>query len=59
MASSCFGQTSTECTHGNEYLDGAAGGVWTVNVGYGRAEVADAVRDQLLQLNFFQPNASM
>ena len=44
--------------HGNEYLDGAAGGVWTVNVGYGRVEVADAVRDQLLELNFFQPNAS-
>lgn len=38
---------------GNEYIDGVAGGVWTVNVGYGRSEIADAVRDQLVTLNFF------
>ncbi|MDO6461720.1 aminotransferase class III-fold pyridoxal phosphate-dependent enzyme [Granulosicoccaceae sp. 1_MG-2023] len=38
---------------GKEYLDASAGGVWVVNAGYGRAEIADAVREQLLKLNFF------
>lgn len=39
--------------HGKEHLDATSGGVWTVNVGYGRAEIADAVRDQLLKMNYF------
>lgn len=39
--------------HGNEYLDAVSGGVWTVNVGYGRQEIADAVRDQLVTMNYF------
>ena len=39
--------------HGREHLDATSGGVWTVNVGYGRAEIADAVRDQLLRMNYF------
>ena len=30
-----------------------SGGVWTVNVGYGRERIANAVRDQLLKLNYF------
>ncbi|GBR00262.1 aspartate aminotransferase family protein [Acetobacter oeni] len=38
---------------GNEYLDALSGGVWTVNVGYGRKSIADAVRDQLIKLNYF------
>lgn len=38
---------------GKEHLDAVAGGVWTVNVGYGRESIADAVRDQLVKLNFF------
>jgi taurine-pyruvate aminotransferase len=38
---------------GREYLDAVSGGVWTVNVGYGRASIADAVRDQLMKLNYF------
>lgn len=38
---------------GNEYLDAVSGAVWTVNVGYGRTEIADAVRDQLVTLNYF------
>ncbi|MBM2577989.1 aminotransferase class III-fold pyridoxal phosphate-dependent enzyme [Jannaschia sp. Os4] len=38
---------------GVEHLDATSGGVWTVNVGYGRTEIADAVRDQLLKLNYF------
>jgi taurine-pyruvate aminotransferase len=32
--------------------------LWTVNVGYGREEIANAVRDQLLQLNFFSHSAA-
>jgi taurine-pyruvate aminotransferase len=39
--------------HGKEHLDAVAGGVWTVNVGYGRTEIADAVRDQLVKMNYF------
>ncbi|WP_172298707.1 aspartate aminotransferase family protein [Pseudoruegeria sp. HB172150] len=38
---------------GKEFIDAVSGGVWTVNVGYGRTEIADAVRDQLVKLNFF------
>ena len=38
---------------GNEYLDAVSGGVWTVNVGYGRESIANAVRDQLIKLNYF------
>lgn len=42
---------------GNEYLDAVSGGVWTVNVGYGRESIADAVRDQLAKMNFFAGSA--
>jgi len=42
---------------GNEYLDAVSGGLWTVNVGYGRASIAKAVHDQLLKLNFFAQTA--
>ena len=42
---------------GRQYLDGVSGGVWTVNVGYGRVEIADAVRDQLVKLNYFAGSA--
>jgi taurine-pyruvate aminotransferase len=38
---------------GREFLDAVSGGVWTVNVGYGRESIANAVRDQLLQMNYF------
>ena len=38
---------------GKEHLDGVSGGVWTVNVGYGRERIANAVRDQLLQMPYF------
>ena len=34
-----------------------SGGVWTVNVGYGRESIADAVRDQLVKLNYFAGSA--
>jgi len=39
--------------YGKESIDAVSGGVWTVNVGYGRESIADAVRDQLVKLNFF------
>lgn len=42
---------------GKEHLDAVSGGVWTVNVGYGRTEIADAVRDQLVKLNYFAGSA--
>ena len=38
---------------GKEHLDAVSGGVWTVNVGYGRESIADAVRAQLVQMNYF------
>ena len=42
---------------GKEHLDAVSGGVWTVNVGYGREEIANAVRDQLMKLNYFAGSA--
>lgn len=39
--------------HGNEYLDGASGGVWCVNVGYGRESMARVVYDQLRRLPYY------
>lgn len=38
---------------GREFLDAVSGGVWTVNVGYGRESIANAVRDQLVKLNYY------
>lgn len=38
---------------GKEHLDAVSGGLWTVNVGYGRERIANAVRDQLMQMCFF------
>ena len=38
---------------GVEHLDCVSGGVWTVNVGYGRERIANAVRDAILKMNFF------
>ncbi|WP_371419586.1 MULTISPECIES: aspartate aminotransferase family protein [Stappiaceae] len=42
---------------GKEHLDAVSGGVWTVNVGYGRVSIADAIRDQLIKLNYFANSA--
>ena len=42
---------------GREFLDAVSGGVWTVNVGYGRESIANAVRDQLIKLNYFAGSA--
>lgn len=43
--------------HGKEHLDAVSGGVWTVNVGYGRESIANAVRDQLIKMNYFAGSA--
>ncbi|MEP4195454.1 MAG: aspartate aminotransferase family protein [Aliishimia sp.] len=37
---------------GNEILDGMAG-LWCVNIGYGRAELADAAHRQMLELPYY------
>ncbi|MEO1191529.1 MAG: aminotransferase [Pseudomonadota bacterium] len=44
--------------NGREYLDGLAG-LWCVNIGYGRPEIADAVASQLNQLPYYHSFASM
>ncbi|MGO8829707.1 MAG: aminotransferase [Steroidobacteraceae bacterium] len=36
---------------GKRYLDGIAG-MWCVNIGYGRAEMAQAIADQVLRLSY-------
>jgi taurine-pyruvate aminotransferase len=42
---------------GKEHLDAVSGGVWTVNVGYGRESIAKAVYDQLVKMNYFANSA--
>ena len=42
---------------GREHLDAVSGGVWTVNVGYGRESIARAVYDQLVRMNYFAGSA--
>jgi len=42
---------------GREHIDAVSGGVWTVNVGYGRESIAKAVYDQLIRLNYFAGSA--
>ncbi len=39
--------------NGKEHIDSVSGAVWTVNVGYGRTQIADAVRDQLVKMCYF------
>ncbi len=43
--------------HGSEFIDAVSGGVWTVNVGYGRESIANAIRDQLIELPYFAGSA--
>ena len=42
---------------GREHLDAVSGAVWTVNLGYGRERIADAVRDQLVEMCYFAGSA--
>ncbi|HLR61809.1 MAG TPA: aminotransferase [Lentibacillus sp.] len=37
---------------GNEYLDGVSG-LWCLNLGYGRQEIADAASEQMKKLSYF------
>ncbi len=37
---------------GNRFLDGMAG-LWCVNIGYGRTELAEVARDQMLELPYY------
>ncbi|MGY9011808.1 MAG: aminotransferase class III-fold pyridoxal phosphate-dependent enzyme, partial [Rhodobacterales bacterium] len=39
---------------GDQLLDGPAG-MWCVQVGYGRDEIADAMADQARKLSYFSP----
>ena len=45
------GTTITD-SEGNQYLD-ALSGLWNVNVGYGREQIADAVYEQMRQLSYY------
>jgi adenosylmethionine-8-amino-7-oxononanoate aminotransferase len=40
--------------NGNRFLDAIAG-LWCVNVGYGRTEIADVARQQMAELNYLAP----
>ncbi|MFO7804998.1 MAG: aminotransferase class III-fold pyridoxal phosphate-dependent enzyme [Paracoccaceae bacterium] len=42
---------------GKEHIDGVSGGVWTVNVGYGRRRIAQAVASQIEKMCFFGSTA--
>jgi taurine-pyruvate aminotransferase len=44
-------------SRGNEYLDATSGGVWCVNVGYGRESIAKAVHDQLVTMCYYAQSA--
>lgn len=41
-------------TDGNKLLDGVAG-LWCVNIGHGRKEMADAMAEQVMNMEYFNP----
>jgi len=47
-----------EDSRGNTYIDGMAG-LWCVNAGYGRQEIADAMRDQANTLSYCHAFSSL
>ncbi|HEY4276820.1 MAG TPA: aminotransferase [Conexibacter sp.] len=51
------GTTLTD-DQGRTYLDAMAG-LWCVNVGYGRVEIADALREQAVRLAYYHSFSSM
>jgi L-2,4-diaminobutyrate transaminase len=57
MIVSGHGSTLTD-DQGRSYLDAMAG-LWCVNVGYGRAEIAEAMRAQALRLPYYHAFSSM
>ena len=42
---------------GREYLDAVSGGVWCVNVGYGRESIAEVVYEQLKKMPYYAGTA--
>lgn len=42
---------------GNRYFDGMSG-LWCVNIGYGREEIAEAASEQIKQLSYIPPSQS-
>ncbi|MEE8308669.1 MAG: aminotransferase class III-fold pyridoxal phosphate-dependent enzyme, partial [Gammaproteobacteria bacterium] len=44
-------------SNGREFLDAVSGGIWTVNVGYGRKSIAKVVHDQLVAMPYFAGTA--
>lgn len=38
----------------NKYLDGIAG-LWCVNIGHGRQDMADAIHQQIIQMQYYNP----
>ena len=40
--------------HGNKLIDGP-GGMWCVNIGYGRKEMADAISQQIMNMTYSSP----
>src|SRR4051812_31682868 len=51
------GVTLTD-TRGRTYLDAMAG-LWCVNIGYGRREIADALHEEALRLGYYHAFSSM
>lgn len=43
--------------NGKDYLDATSGGVWSVNVGYGREDISKAVAEQLTKMCYFAGSA--
>ena len=41
-------------TEGNKFIDGI-GGLWCVNIGYGREEMAQAIADQVRRIAYYSP----
>ena len=40
--------------YGNKLIDGP-GGMWCVNIGYGRKEMADAISEQIMNMTYSSP----
>lgn len=41
-------------SQGNRFLDGIAG-LWCINIGHGREDMAQAIADQVLKMDYFNP----
>jgi adenosylmethionine-8-amino-7-oxononanoate aminotransferase len=53
VISTARGVTVTD-DKGRDYLDSIAG-LWCVNIGHGREEMADTIRDQVLKMQYYNP----